>query len=128
MKVMLLLGEAAAAHPDGTVSILRAGINRVSGPKLPVLLMGVLVVKIEGEAAESGDHTIKIRIIDSDGNDIAPKLDGNFTVGPRGGSSQLILNFRMSFPKYGRYEFSTIIDKVVYGSLGIDVVEPPKKN
>jgi hypothetical protein len=129
MKVTLLLGEAATAHPDGTVSILRAGINRVWGQKLPIHLIGALVVKIDAEAAESGEHTVKIRVIDSDGKDVAPKLEGSFKVGDRGGSTNIILNFNMTFPQHGRYEFSTIIDRVVYGSLSIDVSsQPPEKN
>jgi len=78
VKVTLLLGEAATAHPDGTVSILRAGINRVWGPKLPVPLIASLVVKIDAEPVESGSHLVDIRIIDTDGKDIAPRLSGNF--------------------------------------------------
>ena len=121
MKVTLLLGSAATGHEDGTVSILRAGINRITNPSLPVRFMAALVVKIDAEAAESGDHSVKIRIIDEDGKDIAPTLNGNFKVGTHGGTSNIILNFRIVFPKYGRYEFSTVIDKVVYGSLSVTV-------
>jgi len=48
-----------------------------------------------------------------------------FNVGPTGGSSNLILNFQIVFPKYGRYEFSTIVDKQLYGSWSIEVTVPP---
>jgi hypothetical protein len=125
MKVTLLLGEAATAHPDGTVSILRAGITNVWGPKLPVHLIAALVVKIDSQPAESGSHAVEIRVIDTDGHDVAPRLSGNFNVGPTGGASNLILNFQIAFAKYGRYEFSTIIDRQLYGAWNIEVTAPP---
>lgn len=127
MKVTLLLGEAATVHPDGTVSILRAGINCVWGQTLPVPLMGSLVVKIDAEASESGHpHTVEVRVIDADGKDIAPRIKGNFQVGTGGGSSTIILNFQMAFPKYGAYDFSTIINGMKYDSIGVKVTPPPQ--
>lgn len=38
MRAVITLAEAATRHPDGTVSVLRAGINRVSGAHAPFIL------------------------------------------------------------------------------------------
>ena len=46
MKAKLILAEAATAHPDGTVSILRAGINKVVGSKPPFNLQATLIVSM----------------------------------------------------------------------------------
>jgi mRNA interferase RelE/StbE len=49
LKAKLLVGEAATGHPDGTLSILRAGITHVWGDSPPVPFQGALVARIEAE-------------------------------------------------------------------------------
>ena len=84
MKARLLLAEAATAHPDGTISMLRAGITNVWGDKPPVQLQASLVTRIESDPGDVGKHAVEIFLIDADGKEVMPKLSGEFEVYPHG--------------------------------------------
>ena len=123
MKVRALLAETAAAHQDGTVSILRAGITRVWGEKPPVHLQGCLVVRIEGDLTDKGSHQFDVRCMDEDGAEVMPKLSGQFAV-PQGGAVQnLLLVFGTQFERLGTYVFTVRIDNAEQDRWSIKVVQ-----
>lgn len=122
MEATMWLAEAAAMHPDGTVSMLRAGINRVMRKEKPVPFAGALVIRLEASLAESGPHSFEIRLMNDDGKDIAPRINGGMEVPTGGGSSHVVVNFHVTFPEFGRYEFSVNVDRVLYQSWKVDAV------
>ncbi len=126
MKVTLLLAEAATNHPDGTVSMLRAGIQRLWSAKLPASLSGSLVVRIETDLAEGGtDHEFTLRVLDEDGRDVIPKLPGKFSVPAGGGNINLVINFQCQFPSHGTFGFHVNLDRQLQDSWKLVVSPPP---
>ena len=114
MKARLLLAESATTHPDGTISMLRAGITNVWGEKPPVNLQASLVTRIEADLGDVGNHQIEIMCMDEDGKEVMPKLDGQFQVARGGGHNNILLNFGFGFPAFGLYTFVVRVDGMQY--------------
>ena len=112
MKGSLLLAEAATAHQDGTVSVLRAGITHVWGTAVPINFGGVMVVRIEPDVGDQGPHGFDLKVLDEDGATILPPLAGRFDAPKGGGSVSFILGVGLSFPRFGRFVFVLRIDNV----------------
>jgi len=113
MKATLLLAESATVHPDGTFSVLRAGITHIWGTPSPVVpFRGALVFRIEATAVDEGQHEFDLRCIDIDGTQVGPTLQGQFQAPKGGGVNNVILNTSLGFPKHGRFSFVARIDKV----------------
>lgn len=126
MNAQLIFAEAATQHPDGTVSMLRAGISNVRGSSPPFNLNGMLVVRILADRADHGKHDFDLACMDEDGKVGGPTLRGQFEIPTGGGVANLLLGFAMAFPKAGRYTFNLRIDNVVRGDLTITAsTQPP---
>lgn len=121
MKGKLTLAEAATGHPDGTVSMLRAGINHVWGDKPPFPLQAALVARIETDMGDVGQHQAEIKCMDEDGQQVIPALIGQFEAPEGGGNSTMILGFNAAFPKIGKYIFYLHIDKTEMDCWGLTV-------
>jgi hypothetical protein len=76
VKARLLLAEAATSHPDGTFSVLRAGVTNVWGEKPPVNLQASLVTRIDADLGDVDDHRIEIMCMDEDGKEVMLAGDG----------------------------------------------------
>jgi hypothetical protein len=125
MNARLLLAEAATSHPDGTISMLRAGITNVWGEKPPVNLQASLVTRIEAGLADAGTHQVEILCIDDDGKEVMPKLSGQFQVARGGGHNNIILNFGVAFPAFGNYTFVVRIDNEQYDTWTLHAAAAP---
>ena len=125
MKARLLLAEAATAHPDGTISMLRAGITNIWGDKAPVALQASLVTRIEADPGDVGKHAVEIFLLDADGGEVMPKLSGEFEVARGGGHNNIILNFQVQFPALGMFQFVIRIDNVQYDVWSLRTAKPP---
>lgn len=112
MQAQMTLAEAATLHPDGTVSMLRAGINHLWGQQAPFMLEGSLVVRLEADITEQGPHKFEVRCVDEDGRAVLPALQGQFRVPQGGGSINLILGLGAAIQKAGRFTFCILVDNV----------------
>ena len=126
MKARLLLAEAATSHPDGTISMLRAGITNVWGEAPPVNLQASLITRIEADLGDVGNHKIEIMCMDEDGKEVMPKLDGQFQVARGGGHNNILLNFGFGFPEFGVYTFVVRVDGVQYDSWTLRAAQAPQ--
>jgi hypothetical protein len=66
-------------------------------------------------ASESGEHSFRVRLIDSDGKEIIQPVEGNMQIQmpPNGqlSSVNMVINFnQLRFEKAGRYSFELYID------------------
>ena len=110
MDAVLLLADAASQHPDGTFSVLRAGVDRVFGPTEPVQFRGALIARVKATLNEAGEHGFSLRCTDFDGAAVMPAIEGRFVSPPHGGGMQFIVNCALQLPRYGKYQFSLSID------------------
>lgn len=121
MNGWIILAEAATNHPDGTTSILRAGINRLWAPSTPVPFRGAVIARIEGDAAERGSHDLEINCIDEDGRDRLPTIKGQFELPPAGGKNTMVLALQVKLDRFGVYVFNLLVDRVLLGSCNLHV-------
>ena len=124
MEVMLIVAQAGARHADGTFTLLRGGITRVWG-KLPVNLTGCALLRIVADPAESGPHDWRLCVIDLDGKDVVPPVDGKFEVPKGGGEAPSPLQFSINFPTYGQFSFRVTVDKKTEVRWPMTVAEAP---
>jgi hypothetical protein len=125
MKAKMMLAEAATGHPDGTISMLRAGINHVMVQQPPYHMQAALVSRIEAEMGDVGNHQFDLRCMNEDGAEVMPKLAGNFHVQQGGGANNLIMNFQTAFPKPARYTFVLRVDNVQLDACTVQVTQAP---
>ena len=111
MRGSLILAEAATAHPDGTISMLRAGITRVNAASMPIVFKGALVASIFAQPSEHGQHELELSCIDEDGSDRMPTIKASFGVPRAGGPNHLIIGFSKKFEAWGTYQFNLVIDR-----------------
>jgi hypothetical protein len=110
MDAFLLLADAASQHPDGTFSVLRAGVDRVFGPAEPVQFRGALIARVKATLNETGEHAFSLRCTDFDGTAVMPPIQGRFLVPQHGGGMQFVVNCALQLPRFGQYAFSLLID------------------
>jgi hypothetical protein len=112
MKGFILLADAARVHPDGTFSLLRGGIDRVNGPRTqPIHFRGSVVTRIFGTLSEAGDHDLRLRLLNEEGQSIQPDITGGFRIPEGGGGAVAVLDFALILPAFGRYTFSLLVDR-----------------
>ncbi|MBI4604599.1 MAG: hypothetical protein HY721_21770 [Planctomycetes bacterium] len=124
MKGVLLLADAVRAHPDGTFSLLRGGIDRVHAPRTqPIHFRGSLVARVVGTLAEAGEHDFQLRILNEEGQSIAPDIIGGFRIPEAGGGAVAVTEFALILPAYGRYTFSLLVDRHELDAWEVRAVE-----
>jgi len=128
MKGMLILADAATFHPDGTTSMLRAGIDQVKAAAAPIFLRAALVARIEGELGERGRHELEISCINEDGQDQLPAVKGQFEVPPGGGKHTLVLAIQAKLNTFGLCQFNLLVDKVLLNSWNLRVEQLSEKD
>ena len=112
MKGFIIVADAARVHPDGTFSILRGGIDRIQTPRTqPIHFRGSFVARVTGSLSEACDHEFQLRIINEEGQSIAPDINGNIRVPEEGGSAVAAADFALILPAYGRYTFALLVDR-----------------
>ena len=85
---------------------------------------------LAGVSTETGAKRVQVHLIDADGKDIVPPLQGQFEP-PReqpGGRWEtcIIMQYgNVKFPRYGVYSISFVVDDHEMASIPFSVVQPP---
>lgn len=106
----MIFSEHVSPNQDGTVTILRAGINNVWRDTLPVPLQGALLVRIIADQADDGEHLLEIKLLDAQDKDAGLSASGRLGVRGHGGAIMLSLLCDVLLPAYGKYRFVTYLD------------------
>ena len=92
----------------------------------------VLVVRMEAHPTEVGDHRLKLQLLNADGQDVVPPLEGEFTTGqgPFLGvpvrTAPIILQMHgVRFDEPGYYSFELLVDGHHLRSLPLQFVAAP---
>ena len=132
MNIEAFLLCDAATDQQGKLNVLGA-FDNIWARKMPIKHPACAVAtRIRFDKIEDGNHSVRIQIIDQDGRNIGPKLEGNISVrtGPGLDSSvaNLILNIqRLEFKDYGRYRIDLAVDRQIMASLPLYVREVPSQ-
>ena len=132
MNIEAFLLCDAATDQNGKLNVLGA-FDNIFAKEVPTRHRSCsIAARIRFSKIEAGDHTVKIFIIDADGNSIGPKLEGGISV--RVGDNapaavvNLILNMQnLEFQQYGQYQIDLAIDGAVQASLPLHVRPVPEK-
>jgi hypothetical protein len=122
MDVEAFLLCDAATDQQGKLNVLGA-FDTVFAKEVPVVHPACAVAaRIRFSKVEQGEHTVRICVIDQDGKEVVPKLDGKISVrvAQDVGSAvvNLVLNFqRLKLPAYGEYSIDLAIDGQQKASL-----------
>ena len=116
MKLTMgVLAEAANTTADNKLNIL-GEFNTLFCDTFPyVFPVMYLVLKLEGSSAEGGRHRLSLRVVDDDGNLVAPPLSGTVDLGEplRPGfpiRAQLIMGIHgAKFDREGEYTFELAV-------------------
>ncbi len=126
MDVEAFLLCDAATDQRGKLNVLGA-FDIVFAKQVPTVHPACAVaVRIRFSKIEQGEHAVRISIIDQDGKEVVPKLDGKVSVrvGDEVGSAvvNLVLNFqRLKLPEYGEYRIDLAVDGRQEASLPLFV-------
>lgn len=128
MNIEAFLLCECATEGAGKLNVLGA-FDIISSKKMPVVHPAcTIAARIRFDKIEEGEHSVRIHIIDQDGNNIGPKLEGSISVRTRPGQdsmgANLILNIqRLEFKQYGQYRIDLAIDGNVKASLPLRLIE-----
>lgn len=112
----------AAADYQGRLSILGV-FDTIFAAQLPAIHPFCSVaLRMRFDRIEHGAHQLRLGIVNQDGNEVTPELEGAFTVEmPRNeqvASVNLVLNLaQLRFSNYGEYEIKLAIDQNQKDSL-----------
>ncbi|MHC5181720.1 MAG: DUF6941 family protein [Planctomycetota bacterium] len=130
MNIEAFLLCDAATDQRGKLNVLGA-FDNIFAKELPVRHRAcTIATRMRFSKIEAGDHTVRIFLIDADGNSIGPKLEGHISVRIGEGAStavvNLILNMQnLEFKEFGPYQIDLAIDGTVQASLPLLIREVP---
>jgi hypothetical protein len=127
-----LLCDAATDY-GGKLNVLGA-FDTIFSTQVPATHPACAVaLRIRFTRVEEGKHPFRICVIDEDGSEVFPRLEGNITVRipPHADSSivNVIANIqRLTLPRFGKYRIDLAIDSQHKASLPFMLTEvPPRK-
>ena len=130
MNIEAFLLCDAATEQQGKLNVLGA-FDNIYAKKVPTMHPAcAIAARIRFKKVEEGNHSVRIQIIDQDGKNVCPKLEGKISVRTMPGHdstlANLILNIqRLEFKQYGQYRVDLAIDNKIEGSLPFHVREIP---
>jgi hypothetical protein len=126
---LAVLCDAANVSREGKLNIL-GEFDSIHASSFPLTYPTmVLVVRLEAHPTETGDHRLKLQLLDADGADVVPPLEGEFATGrpPFLGvpvrTAPIILQMHgVRFEGPGHYSFELLVDGHHLRSLPLHVV------
>ncbi|MCX6012986.1 MAG: hypothetical protein NTV30_06185 [Chloroflexi bacterium] len=121
------------AEATGKINALGIGFDRIVAARLPIRIPHFsLVIQLRSSSIEAGEKSIKVHLIDDDGQPVINPLDGKFTVVlPQEGEietkGRVVMEFgNVQFNKYGGYSIRAIVEGIELVDISFRVSEPPK--
>jgi hypothetical protein len=126
-----LLCDAATDY-GGKLNVLGA-FDAIWAEQLPATHPACAVaLRIRFSRIEEGQHQFRIYIIDEDGKEVVPKLEGVISVKVPPASDSAVVNLVanlqcLKLPKYGKYTIDLAIDGQQKGSLPFVLAQLPHR-
>ena len=117
----------AAAESGGKVHAIGIGFERITVSQLPsVHPRAVAVVRFGFTRDDAGLHVFRLRVLDADGNNVSPPVEGqiNLDLGPdsdRGKANMIMDLVQLELHSAGPYEVSVTMDDREFVSLPFEV-------
>lgn len=120
------------ADATGKINALGIGFDTIYSNTVPARHeLFYFVVQFRASVVESGNKTLKILLIDEDGQTIMPEITLPLTIRPPVASTESTARVSVAirnatFPRYGRYSLRAAIDDIEYVDVTINVAQPPQ--
>ena len=121
------------AEARDKVNAIGIGFDRIFAPSLPARHRHFSVVlQLRFSSTETGNKPVDIHLIDADGLDVIPPINGNLDVkAPPPGllavSARMVMEFgNVEFKNYGSYSVKVNLQNTEIVSIPITVAQPPK--
>lgn len=130
MNIEAFLLCDCATDQQGKLNVLGAFEN-IFTKQIPALHPACAVAaRIRFSQIERGSHKVKINIIDEDGKEVGPKIEGDITVNIGKGEDSTVANFILNIQglkleNYGEYRIDLAIDGRQEGVLPFHVRQIP---
>lgn len=119
------------AEPGNKLSALGIGFDTIFAPQVPCLHPNFhLVAQVRASVAEAGDKAIVIQLVDADGKDVVPPLNGTLNVPPPPpgaieSTGRLVVGFAgVKFPKYSQYTLHVAVQGREMIRIPLRVAQP----
>lgn len=128
MKLEILTLCKAAVVEHGSLSILSA-IDRLHASAVPCVLARCSVaIRIRFDRIESGEHDLKVHIVDADGKGVMQPLQAKLRVqsgeSHRSAAICLVIDVNgLSLPSFGEYSIDLAVDSLHVGSTPFNLSE-----
>jgi hypothetical protein len=126
-----LLCDAATEY-GGKLNVLGA-FDAIFAGQIPATHPACSVaLRIRFSKIEEGQHPFRIYIIDEDGGEVVPKLEGVISVKVPPAADSAVVNVvanlqRIKLPKYGKYQIDLAIDGQHKASLPFILAQAPPR-
>ena len=124
------LCDAASQGADGKLNALGIGVSQIRAQQVPAQHPRlVLVAEVAYAAAEAGSKPMALRVIDADGGNVIPPVDGQIAFAEPNGTltpvAHLVLELNLlTFPTYGVYSVDLSLDGESVASMPLEVLRP----
>jgi len=122
MEVEIFLCQGAVAHPDGTVSMIHVGVEKIGTSRDVCRVQLCIVVKIRSKPTESQGHRLTIDLDDADGKHLTELGRIDPLLPPKQGSAIWLVTGITFQQPVGKYELAVNIDGYVYATYGVEVI------
>jgi hypothetical protein len=128
MEVEVFAVCDAATDSSGKLNMLGA-FDRIGAKQFPLVHPHcAIALRVRFDRIEEGNHRVKLSLIDADGNEVIPAIDGNIGIKfPETSSSvcaNMVLNMNgLKFEQPGQYAIELAVDGRYEKSLPINVIE-----
>ncbi len=132
MNIEAFLLCDAATDYGGKLNVLGAFDAIFTGQVPATHPACAVALRVRFSRIEEGQHPFRICVVDEDGKEIIPKLEGNISVKVPGNSDSTIVNVvanlqRLKLPDYGRYSIDLAIDGEHRASLPLMLSQAPPR-
>jgi hypothetical protein len=110
--MFMTLCEYASLHKDGTVSLLRCGIEHWETATLPITLALMAYAELDAAELPPGTHDMALRVTKADGG-LLFENQGKVTSGNPGTIGRLVIGFIGEVTSYGPVRVSLILGSLV---------------
>lgn len=103
------MAEAATGHPDGTFSMLKAGVDTYASDAPPFVIFGVAVARLSFTRAEAGEHVVRVRFLDGE-TDLLPAIEIHVDVPKEDIHVNFIHKVAQKIEKAGKFRLVLLVD------------------
>ena len=117
----------AAVESGGKLHALGIGIDVLSASQVPVRHPRLsLVLGLDYNQDEVGEHTMGLRVVDADGQDAVPQIEQRFPLlldpGRPVGTARFVMELQdVQFNRWGQHEFHIYVDNRLLTQIPLQV-------